>query len=166
MPKNGNKIQEGFVSDWNLCLVAGSLAVDKRSKNKRNGVSGTSIKRRLSGLGQKKECKDIFLQMRSTSMVKERKVTRMLVALVVIFAFCWLPFFIVYVSEPFCRQGYSEIVSGNGNMSKLCIFLQDGVVFNVVTWLGYSNSMFNPIIYTLFIKDFRVVLKKYCCTSK
>ena len=164
--KTGNKIQEGFTSDWNFGIVAGCVAVDKRSKNKRNGVSGTSIKRRLSGLGQKKECKDIFLQMRSTSMVKERKVTRMLIALVVIFAFCWLPFFIVYVSEPFCRQNYTNQVSGNANISKACSFLHNGVVVNVVTWLGYSNSMFNPIIYTLFIKDFRAILKKHCCMFK
>ena len=164
--KNGNDIQEGFTSDWNFCLVAGSVAVNKRSQNKRDCVSSTSIKRSLPGLGQNKERKDIFLQMRSTSMVKERKVTRMLIALVVIFAFCWLPFFIVYVSEPFCRQGYSEIVSGNVNVSKSCIFLQDGAVFDIVTWLGYSNSMFNPIIYTLFMKDFRVILKKCCCTFK
>lgn len=164
--ENGNKIAEGFTSDWNFCLVAGSVAADKRSQNKRNCVSSTSIKRSLPPLGQKNHRKDIFLQMRSTSMVKERKVTRMLIALVVIFAFCWLPFFIVYVSEPFCRQSYTDLVSENVDISKSCIFLQDGIVFNVVTWLGYSNSMFNPIIYTLFMKDFHVILKKCCCTIK
>ena len=95
-------------------------------------------------------------------MVKERKVTRMLIALVLIFAFCWLPFFIVYVSEPFCKNGNANLVSEIVNMSKTCRFLQDAVVFDVVTWLGYSNSMFNPIIYTLFLKDFRNVLRKFC----
>ena len=164
---NGNELQEGFPSDWNFCINAGSAALDRRTQNKRNCVSRTptvSTKISLPGRGQKKDCQDIFQQMRSTSMVKERKVTRMLIALVLIFAFCWLPFFIVYVSEPFCKNGSPNLVSEIVNMSKTCRFLQDAVVFDVVTWLGYSNSMFNPIIYTLFIKDFRVVLKK-CCFS-
>ena len=84
--RNGSKLNEEFKSDWHSCIDAGSVAVDRRNQNKRNSVSRTSVKRSLPGRGQKKECQDIFLQMRSTSMVKERKVTRMLIALVMIFA--------------------------------------------------------------------------------
>ena len=160
--RNGSKLNEEFKSDWHSCIDAGSVAVDRRNQNKRNSVSRTSVKRSLPGRGQKKECQDIFLQMRSTSMVKERKVTRMLIALVMIFAICWLPFFIIYISEPFCLSASPNLDSGNEELSKLCTFLRDEVVFNVVTWLGYSNSMFNPIIYTLFLKDFRNVLRKFC----
>ena len=160
--KNGSKLNEEFKSDWHSCIDAGSVAVDRRNQNKRNSVSRTSAKRSLPGRGQKKECQDIFLQMRSTSMVKERKVTRMLIALVMIFAICWLPFFIIYISEPFCLSTSPSLESGNVELSKVCSFLRDEVVFNVVTWLGYSNSMFNPIIYTLFLKDFRNVLRKFC----
>ena len=161
--KNGSKLNEEFKSDWHSCIDAGSVAVDRRNQNKRNSGTRTSTKRSLPGRGQKKECQDIFLQMRSTSMVKERKVTRMLIALVMIFAICWLPFFIIYISEPFCLSTSPSLESGNVELSKVCSFLRDEVVFNVVTWLGYSNSMFNPIIYTLFLKDFRNVLRKYCC---
>ena len=160
--RNGSKLNEEFKSDWHSCVDAGSVAVDRRNQNKRNSVSRPSTKRSLPGRGQKKECQDIFLQMRSTSMVKERKVTRMLIALVMIFAICWLPFFIIYISEPFCLSASPNLELGNVDLSKACSFLRDEVVFNVVTWLGYSNSMFNPIIYTLFLKDFRNVLRKFC----
>ena len=160
--KNGSKLNEEFKSDWHSCIDAGSVAVDRRNQNKRNSVSRASAKRSLRGCGQKKERQDIFLQMRSTPMVKERKVTRMLIALVLIFAICWLPFFIIYISEPFCLSASPNLESGNVELSKVCSFFRDGVVFNVVTWLGYSNSMFNPIIYTLFLKDFRNVVRKYC----
>ena len=37
----------------------------------------------------------------------------------------------------------------------------------VLTWLGYSNSVFNPIIYSIFNSQFREafgrILTKRCC---
>jgi len=164
----GNKVQKGFTSDWNSCIDAGSAALERRGRNTRqyNRTPTGSLQRK--GQEQNKNSNNVFMQMRSNSVAKERKVNVMLIALVLVFAICWFPFFLVYVSEPLCRgndKGDATKVVNN-TTSKICIFLQDPVVFDVVTWLGYLNSMFNPIIYSLFIKDFRVVLKKLFCGLK
>ncbi|XP_035696639.1 D(1) dopamine receptor-like [Branchiostoma floridae] len=58
------------------------------------------------------------------------------------FMITWLPFFIANVVRPFCY----------------CV---SGQVFEVLTWLGWFNSALNPIIYPLFMKDFKRVFKKY-----
>ncbi|XP_066297347.1 5-hydroxytryptamine receptor 6-like [Branchiostoma lanceolatum] len=58
------------------------------------------------------------------------------------FMITWLPFFIANVVRPFCY----------------CV---SGQVFEVLTWLGWLNSALNPIIYPLFMKDFKRVFKKH-----
>ena len=57
------------------------------------------------------------------------------------FLLCWTPFFVVNVTGAFCN----------------CIPPR---LFNVLTWLGYFNSMVNPIIYPIFNKDFRKAFKR------
>ena len=54
-----------------------------------------------------------------------------------VFLLCWTPFFIVNVVAGFCKDCISD------------------TTFKVLTWLGYSNSAFNPIIYTIFNAEFR-----------
>ena len=46
---------------------------------------------------------------------------------------CWLPFFVVALLMPLCKVC---------EPSKL--------VFSIFLWLGYLNSLLNPIIYTIF----------------
>ncbi|KAG8239354.1 hypothetical protein J437_LFUL019082 [Ladona fulva] len=54
-----------------------------------------------------------------------------------VFLGCWVPFFCVNIVAAFC---------------KTCV---PGVYFKALTWLGYSNSAFNPIIYSIFNTEFR-----------
>ncbi|XP_032680046.1 dopamine receptor 1 isoform X1 [Odontomachus brunneus] len=59
-----------------------------------------------------------------------------------VFLICWVPFFCVNIVAAYC---------------KTCIPLR---AFQVLTWLGYSNSAFNPIIYSIFNTEFREAFKR------
>ncbi|XP_029363348.1 5-hydroxytryptamine receptor 6 [Echeneis naucrates] len=66
-----------------------------------------------------------------------------------LFFSAWLPFFITNMAQAVCE----------------CIPL---ALFDVITWLGYCNSTINPIIYPLFMRDFKRALGKLlpCCSSQ
>ena len=79
------------------------------------------------------------------SSSKERKATKTLGVIMGCFTACWLPFFIVALVRPFCREPNECIPPWlNG------LFL----------WLGYANSFLNPIIYARFNRDFRTPFKE------
>ncbi|XP_060525978.1 octopamine receptor isoform X2 [Cylas formicarius] len=77
------------------------------------------------------------------SLSKERRAARTLGIIMGVFVVCWLPFFLMYVIVPFCDSCCPS--------SKL---------INFITWLGYLNSVLNPVIYTIFNMDFRRAFKK------
>ncbi|KAL2079543.1 hypothetical protein ACEWY4_025287 [Coilia grayii] len=81
---------------------------------------------------------------RKMALARERKTVKTLGIIMGTFILCWLPFFIVALVLPFC---------------KLNCFMPDwlGAVIN---WLGYSNSLLNPIIYAYFNRDFQNAFKK------
>ncbi|XP_067167314.1 5-hydroxytryptamine receptor 6 isoform X2 [Apteryx mantelli] len=62
------------------------------------------------------------------------------------FFVAWLPFFVANVAQAVCG----------------CV---PAAFFDVLTWLGYCNSTMNPIIYPLFMRDFKRAMGKYlpCC---
>ncbi|XP_005941684.2 5-hydroxytryptamine receptor 6 [Haplochromis burtoni] len=66
-----------------------------------------------------------------------------------LFFSAWLPFFITNMAEAVCE----------------CVPL---ALFDAITWLGYCNSTINPIIYPLFMRDFKRALGKLlpCCSSR
>ena len=64
-----------------------------------------------------------------------------------VFLICWVPFFCVNIAAAFC---------------KTCI---PPIVFKCLTWLGYSNSAFNPIIYSIFNLEFREAFQKILTTQ-
>ncbi|KAF3860072.1 hypothetical protein F7725_000327 [Dissostichus mawsoni] len=63
--------------------------------------------------------------------------------------YAWLPFFITNMAQAVCE----------------CVPL---ALFDAITWLGYCNSTMNPIIYPLFMRDFKRALGKLlpCCSSQ
>ncbi|XP_072101157.1 5-hydroxytryptamine receptor 6 [Mobula birostris] len=64
------------------------------------------------------------------------------------FFVAWLPFFVANVTQAVCD----------------CI---PALLFDVLTWLGYCNSTMNPIIYPLFMRDFkRAIAKSLPCSRR
>ena len=66
---------------------------------------------------------------------QEKRAAKTLGIIMGCFVVCWLPFFIVAVLRPF--------------------YPVPPVVTEIITWLGYFNSLINPGIYTFFNQDFR-----------
>ena len=77
-------------------------------------------------------------------MRRERKAARVLGIITGAFVFCWLPFFVVAVVRPMC-----------GMVCELPHYW-----YSLFLWLGYFNSLINPIIYTIFNPSFRCAFKK------
>ena len=79
------------------------------------------------------------------SSSKERKATKTLGVIMGAFTACWLPFFILALSKPFCSNPATAIPDWLSSL-----FL----------WLGYATSFLNPIIYARFNREFRTPFKE------
>ncbi|XP_038621507.1 5-hydroxytryptamine receptor 1A [Tachyglossus aculeatus] len=81
---------------------------------------------------------------RKAALARERKTVKTLGIIMGTFILCWLPFFIVALVLPFCEPACP----------------MPGSLGALINWLGYSNSLLNPIIYAYFNKDFQNAFKK------
>lgn len=64
-----------------------------------------------------------------------------------LFTLCWLPFFMLAFISPICGD-HCDVPKW---------------VWGFLTWLGYANSCFNPIIYARFNREFRTPFKEILC---
>ncbi|XP_077173084.1 somatostatin receptor type 5 [Paroedura picta] len=81
----------------------------------------------------------------------ERKVTRMVVVIVLVFVFCWLPFYTVnIVNLVFILPEVPALVG----------------VFSCVVILSYANSCANPFLYGFLSDNFRQSFQKALCLRK
>ncbi|XP_049808750.1 alpha-2B adrenergic receptor-like [Schistocerca nitens] len=74
---------------------------------------------------------------------KEKRATLILGLIMGSFIACWLPFFFLYILLPLCPG--CDIPDS---------------AFATAFWLGYTNSALNPVIYTIFNKDFRRAFRR------
>lgn len=72
-------------------------------------------------------------------LAKERKASTTLGIIMSAFTFCWLPFFILALVRPFLGEDQSV----------------PPTLSSLFLWLGYANSLLNPIIYATLNRDFR-----------
>ena len=82
---------------------------------------------------------------------KERRATLILGLIMGSFIACWFPFFFLYSISPVCP------ICEESPDSPCCV---QAWGFSFAFWLGYSNSALNPVIYTVFNKDFRRAFKR------
>ncbi|KAL8615023.1 5-hydroxytryptamine receptor [Nucella lapillus] len=94
--------------------------------------------------GTRKPCLPSSRQREKLEQKRERKAARTLAIITGAFLLCWLPFFIVALTGPFIRS--SVVIPP--------------AVDSLLLWLGYLNSLLNPIIYTIFSPEFRNAFRK------
>ncbi|KAL0963656.1 hypothetical protein UPYG_G00309170 [Umbra pygmaea] len=83
------------------------------------------------------------LRRQRISSTRERRAASTLGLILGAFVICWLPFFVKEVIVNTCGSCSTSV--------ELADFL---------TWLGYLNSLINPLIYTIFNKDFKKAFQK------
>ncbi|GBP84531.1 5-hydroxytryptamine receptor 1 [Eumeta japonica] len=118
----------------------------RQSSESSNKSATNRIRSSLSNFAQKSHiAKDILHSSHSPhqkklrfQLAKERKASTTLGIIMSAFVICWLPFFVLALVRPFVDEGaIPDAVSA--------VFL----------WLGYINSLLNPIIYATLNRDFR-----------
>jgi 5-hydroxytryptamine receptor 7 len=95
-----------------------------------NGVPQQTQEKPINAIGSPHQKKLRF------QLAKERKASTTLGIIMSSFTICWLPFFILALVKPITGYEYKTLSS---------VFL----------WLGYANSLLNPIIYATLNRDFR-----------
>jgi 5-hydroxytryptamine receptor 4 len=86
---------------------------------------------------------------RNHRMRTETKAAKTLCIIMGCFCLCWAPFFITNVVDPFIN------------------YTVPGQLWAACLWLGYINSMLNPILYAFLNKSFRrAFLIILCCGRK
>ncbi|XP_041928169.1 5-hydroxytryptamine receptor 1D [Alosa sapidissima] len=106
----------------------------------RTGGSGGSP---LFANSVKVKLADNVLERKRLCAAREKKATKTLGIILGAFIVCWLPFFVGTLVMAICKK---------------CWF--DPLLFDVFTWLGYLNSLINPVIYTIFNDEFKQAFQK------
>ncbi|XP_057686902.1 alpha-2B adrenergic receptor [Corythoichthys intestinalis] len=84
---------------------------------------------------------------RKAMVNREKRFTFVLAVVIGVFVVCWFPFFFSYSLQAVCP---------------ITCAIPDPL-FTFFFWIGYCNSSLNPVIYTIFNKDFRKAFKKILC---
>ncbi|XP_047112211.1 alpha-2B adrenergic receptor-like [Schistocerca piceifrons] len=115
-----------------------------KAAGKRPGVeTATMAKEYLVNVVAPQKPRDPEREKRRLARKKEKRATLILGLIMGSFIACWLPFFFLYILLPLCPG--CDIPDS---------------AFATAFWLGYTNSALNPVIYTIFNKDFRRAFRR------
>lgn len=89
----------------------------------------------------------VAVSRRKALVNREKRFTFVLAVVMGVFVICWFPFFLSYSLKAVCPQ--------------TCAIPDP--LFKFFFWIGYCNSCLNPVIYTIFNKDFRKAFKRILC---
>uniref|UniRef100_A0A0N5C1E9 G_PROTEIN_RECEP_F1_2 domain-containing protein n=1 Tax=Strongyloides papillosus TaxID=174720 RepID=A0A0N5C1E9_STREA len=138
-------IDEAPINENNKAIVA------PENSNEKNKwfLSLISNKKSASlylSLDKNKESKQEFVQNNTGKRkrllkAKERQATMLLGLILAAFIGSWFPFFVMYVFQAFGLK-------------------TPDLIFKFFFWLGYCNSGINPVIYTIFNKEFKRALNR------
>jgi len=109
---------------------------------RKGGLQGSSMPQASSVMVERERAR------RRIARSRERRATVVLGIVMASFIGCWLPFFFVYP------------------LSLLLDFNVPASLFAVIFWLGYCNSALNPIIYTIFNREFRAAFRRMLCPGR
>ncbi|KAG1686825.1 Tyramine/octopamine receptor [Nymphon striatum] len=153
--RNGNNRKPKKMTCSTLCCTFFKIG-DKNGNSehsKNNGTIGKNKKRRKSKKKKDKKRQQVTENQihtaadserlkRRVARAKERRATFILGLIMIAFILSWMPFFITYVVQALIGKA------------------PPNWLFAFVFWLGYCNSALNPIIYTIFNRDFRKAFRK------
>ncbi|KAM7392365.1 hypothetical protein PAMA_007465 [Pampus argenteus] len=113
-----------------------------RYKNTMATSSGTKLVRE-----ETPKVQGTSISRRKAMVNREKRFTFVLAVVMGVFVICWFPFFLSYSLKAVCPKTCST----------------PKPLFTFFFWIGYCNSCLNPVIYTIFNKDFRKAFKRILC---
>ncbi|XP_035227766.1 5-hydroxytryptamine receptor-like [Stegodyphus dumicola] len=122
-----------------------SSASVQNTETTTSATNGTPSTREVTPMKMKKKT-----TRENTEAKRERKAAKTLAIITGAFVICWLPFFVMALSMALLNDEWEP----------------NPYMFSIFLWLGYVNSMLNPIIYTIFSPDFRSAFKRVLCGKK
>ncbi|XP_022918383.1 5-hydroxytryptamine receptor 1 [Onthophagus taurus] len=117
-------------------MLTGKQQVQKQANNKQKQAKSSLLTTMKTSPGANNNQKKLRFQ-----LAKERKASTTLGIIMSAFIVCWLPFFVLALIRPL----YGPLYKTPYMETLVSIFL----------WLGYANSLLNPIIYATLNRDFR-----------
>ncbi|CAH8857078.1 unnamed protein product [Trichobilharzia szidati] len=150
IPQSTNKVEFSTVKLHKLHQnsVIPADQVKKLSSISYSKESGKNNPRHINTVVVKKHSPKSFQRHERALLKKEKKTSRTVAAIVGCYTLCWLPFFTFFLGEAIFDCTFSE------------------GLYSFVCWLGYSNSICNPLIYTFFNKEYACAFKRLLCIDK
>jgi len=87
----------------------------------------------------------MFVAVKASKIVSERKAVVTVASVVVAFAVCWVPYFTVFIIKPFLSTPIDHRID------------------QLTLWLGYANSSVNPFLYAFYNSSFRDGFRGVLC---